>query len=218
MNNEPIDIQYPECYRERKPISYIRLFHASPDAPPVDIYANGKILASNLKFKNFTQYLPVSPGSYNIKAFAAGTKTRPVIDTKVSISKNTIVTVAAAGLLSNISLYFIPETIDRVSPGRAYVRFAHLSPNAPSVDVTLADGKTLFNNVEFKEYTKYLEVKPGNLTLLVKPSDTNKTVLTIPNIVLRPNRFYTVYAVGLLGKTPPLQALIPLDGISYLKY
>lgn len=183
----------------------------------MDIYANGKILASNLKYKSFTQYLPIPPGSYNIKVFAAGTKTRPVIDTQVSVSTNSIVTVAAAGLLANISLYFIPEAIDKVTPGRAYVRFAHLSPNAPAVDVTLSDGKVLFSNVEFKEYTKYLEVKPGSLTLLVKPSGTNKTLLAIPNIVLKPNRFYTVYAVGKAGGTPPLQALIPLDGISYLR-
>ena len=218
VNFDPNYYQYPECYRENQKASYLRLFHASPDAPPVDVYANGKPIALNLSFRNFTQYTPLSAGNYNIKIFPAGQKTSPVIDTQVIVPGNSVLTVAAAGRLADINLYFVPESINKMNPGKTYIRFAHLSPNAPSVDITLADGKKLFTDIEFKEFSKYIEVNPGNYTIEVKPTGTNKTVLTVPKIILKPNRFYTVYAVGLVGETPPLQVVIPLDGISYLRF
>ena len=35
----------------------IRLLHAIPDAPSVDIYANGKLIYSNLSFGKVTDYI-----------------------------------------------------------------------------------------------------------------------------------------------------------------
>jgi len=35
--------------------AYIRLFHASPDAPAVDVYANGTLIAKGLLYKQITQ-------------------------------------------------------------------------------------------------------------------------------------------------------------------
>ncbi|MDF2686074.1 MAG: hypothetical protein K0S55_1255, partial [Clostridia bacterium] len=95
---------------------------------------------------------------------------------------------------------------------KSYVRFVHLSPNAPAVDVTLANGTKLFENVKYKNYTNYIIVDSGNYTLLVKPSGSNQTVLTIPNIYLSPRMIYSIYAVGLVGNNPPLEAVMSLDG------
>lgn len=196
--------------------SYVRVFHASPDAPPVDVYVNNKIVASNLMYQNFTEFLPLSPGRYNLKVFAAGTTTNPVIDTVVNIPQGSIFTAAAVGRLNDIELQLIEEPRMSIPPGRVYVRFGHLSPNAPRVDVRLADGTPLFTNVGFTEISRYIPVSPGAYTLNVFIAGTNERVLTVPNINLQANRFYTVYAVGLAGQRPPLQVVIPLDGNSYL--
>jgi len=100
----------------------------------------------------------------------------------------------------------------------AYVKFAHLSPNAGAVDVTVPDGKILFKNVNYKESTDYIQVPPGTYTFDVRPTGTKTTALYVPNVRLKAQRFYTVYAVGLVGDHPGLQALIPLDGSSYLDF
>lgn len=196
--------------------SYLRVLHASPDAPPVDVYLNNQLVASNLRYKDFTEYLPVIQGRYNVQVFAAGQRTNPVIDTVVNIPPNSIFTAAAVGKLSNIELLPIQDPRMQMQPGRAYVRFGHLSPNAPRVDVRLPDGTPLFQSVGFKEVTNYIPVNPGTYTLNVFLAGTNERVLTVPNVTLRPNRFYSVYAVGLAGGRPPLEVLIPLDGNSYL--
>jgi hypothetical protein len=197
-------------------MSYIRIFHASPDAPAVDIYANRNLIAKGLAYKQITNYIPVSPGNYNIQVFPAGQQRNPVINTNIAVTPRSTYTVAAVGTLSNIGLLPIPEIYKPTVPmdilRKSYVRFVHLSPNAPAVDVTLANGTKLFENVKYKNYTNYIIVDSGNYTLLVKPSGSNQTVLTIPNIYLSPRMIYSIYAVGLVGNNPPLEAVMSLDG------
>ena len=197
--------------------SYVRVLHASPDAPPVDVYANGNIIARNLAYRGFTEYLTVPPGNYNIRVFPAGSTTNPVIDTNVNVPPRSIFTVAAVGRLAEIGLFPVQDPVMPIPPGRVMLRFVHLSPNAPNVDVVLPNGTPLFSNVGYRQITNYIPVNPGTYTIYVRVAGTNQNVLYVPNIRLSSNRFYTVYAVGLAGGNPPLQVLIPLDGNSYIR-
>jgi hypothetical protein len=192
--------------------------HASPDAPAVDIYANDKLIAGNLSYKDFTPYVTVTPGNYNIKVYPTGRKDNAVLTTDLNIPPYSIYTVAAVNKLANLNLLPIREPTMPIPAGKVYVRFAHLSPNAPNVDVVLPNGTKLFNNVTYKQITDYIPVNPGTYAIYVRPTGTDQNVLYVPNITLQPNRFYTVYAVGLVDGTPSLQALIPLDGNSYIKF
>lgn len=194
-------------YRGMQMSSRIRVLHASPNSPAVDVYANGNLIVKNLSYKELSQYLPVPPGDYNIKVYPSGQMTNPVINTNIFIPKNTVFTVAAIGTLPNISLLPIPEPITANTSGKACVRFVHLSPNAPAVDITLADGTKVFNNVPYKDTTHYVCVPGGTYTLKVSPTGTGNIVLTVPNVKLNPNNYYTIYAVGLVGKSPPLEAI-----------
>lgn len=196
--------------------SYIRILHASPDAPPVDIYVNEKLIASNIAFKTFTEYYPLNPGVYNIKLYPTGQRQTPVIDRDLRVPPNGIYTVAAINKLSDIMLYPILDTPMPIPSGMVYVRFIHLSPGAPNVDVKLADGTTLFEDVKYKEVTDYILVSPGTYAFNVYPTGADQSILYVPNQTLKANRFYSIYAVGLAGGQPPLQALLPLDGNSYL--
>jgi hypothetical protein len=188
--------------------SSIRFFHSSPDAPPVDIYANGNLIVKNLGYKGLTPYIPVPSGNYNITVFPAGQTVNPVINTTVDIPENTIFNVAITGNIPNLSLYTIPEPVQAQNFNRPCIRFIHLSPNAPAVDIKLSNGQKIFNNVGFKDITDYVCVPSGTYTFTVSPTGTNNVVLTIPNITLEPNSYYTIYAVGQVGEGQPLEAIV----------
>ncbi len=198
--------------------SYIRILHASPDAPDVDVYANDAKIAENLSYRQFTPYISVPSGDYRIRVYPAGTTQNAVIDTDLRIPGGKIYTVAAAGMLSDIGLFPIEDPIMPMLPGKVYLRFVHLSPDAPAVDVTLQDGFKVFNNIGYKDISDYVPLNPGTYAFNVKPAGSDDIVLYVPNINLLPDRFYTIYAVGLAGGNPPLQVLIPLDGNSYIKF
>lgn len=194
-------------YRVDQIDSYIRVFHASPGAPAVDVYANDSIIVSELAYKELSPYLPVPPGNYNIKVYPSGQTTDPVIDTDVYITENTAFNVAAIGTLPDISLYPIPEPISGQNSGRPCVRFVHLSPNAPPVDIKVANGGTVFSNITYKGITNYVCVPAQTYTFDVTPTGTNDVVLTVPDVTLAPDTYYTIYAVGLVGDSPALKAI-----------
>lgn len=197
--------------------SYIRILHASPNTPSVDIYANNMLFAKNVIYREFTPYISVPSGQYNITIFPSGKMSNPILIKKITIPDNSISTVAAVDYLGNLDLMIIPEPSQPIPSNKTMIRFVHLSPNTPSVDITLPNNTKLFEDVSYKEVTDYIPVPAGTYTLEAHPTGDDEVILYVPNIKLKLNRFYTVYAIGLIENKPPLQVLIPLDGNTYLK-
>lgn len=195
--------------------SYLRVLHASPDAPGVDVYLNNTLVARNLTYKNFTEYMPLMPGRYNVKVFATGTMSNPVINSIINVMPDSDYTVAATGFLDDIKPLVINDTSSMIPANKAQLKFVHLSPDAPAVDVTLPNGKKLFRNISFREVSDRILVDPGKYTVQVRVAGTDNVVLTVPNVMIKPNRYYTIYAVGTVKGEQPLQALIALDKASY---
>lgn len=190
----------------------VRVIHTVPDAPNVDIYANDKLIISNLAYGDYTDYLSIPEGTYKISLYVAGTKDSPVLSNMITVNKNSILTVAAVGTLSDIGLLAITDSNEARKPGKAMIRFLHLSPNAPAVDTTLPDGTVIFSNVAYKHITPYIDVMPMNYTLQVRVAGTSNVVLTVPDVNLNADRYYTIYAIGLAGGSPELEALLLQDG------
>lgn len=201
----------------RPDVSYMRLLHASPGTPAVDVYANNSMIASGLSYKGFTEYLQVIPGKYNIKVFPAGTTGIVLVDTDVEVPVQSIVTAAVSGVSPNIGVKAYFEPVIQIPAGKLYLRFAHLVPDGPDLDLVLADGTVLFEDVSYGAATSYIAVFPGVYNFYLKQAGTDKALLYVPNIQLQPGRFYTIYAVGQVSGNTPLQVLVPLDGNSYIK-
>lgn len=187
--------------------SRIRVFHASPNAPAVDIYANGNLIAKDFAYKDVSQYLPISSGTYNIKVFPSGQITNPVINANLFIPNGSASTIAITGYFPTLSLYPIPEPSFSRTPSKPCVRFIHLATNTPAVDVMLPDGTTIFNDVGYKAVSNYACVPEDTYTFTISPIDSNDVILTAPDVALNASTFYTMYLIGLEGKTPPLEVL-----------
>lgn len=209
----------PYANHHRNPVntSYVRLFHASPNTPAVDVYANNKLLAANLFYKSFTKYFSLPADTYNITVFPAGRKATALLNKRLTVTAGIIFTAAVIDILPNINILSIAEPAGPTIPHKVFVRFSNLSPNSPNLDVTFANGSMLFKNVGYKNVTDYTTLVPGNYHLEVRETGTGNVVLINPSIKLNGDKFYTIYTVGLINERPPLQMLIPLDGNSYLK-
>lgn len=199
-------------FQRKMPAGQVRVIHTVPDAPNVDIYANDKMIVSNLAYGKHTDYLSIPEGTYKITLYAAGTKDTPVLSDMLTVDNNSVLTVAAVGNLSDIEFLEIMDADAEKMAGESMIRFLHLSPNAPAVDITLPDGTVIFGNTSFGQITPYIEVSPMNYTLQVRLAGTDDIVLTVPDVALDADKYYTVYAVGLAGGTPELQALLIQDG------
>lgn len=200
-----------DCFEIKNNSSLVRVFHAAPQAQNVDVYVNDQMVFSNLAFGDFTRYVYLDEGEYNVSVYLAGQKDRPVINQMVDVPSQQIFTVAATGNLDNLGLLVIPDKVSK-SPSQNYssVRVIHLSPNAPGVDI-LVDGDTLFEDISFGEGTDYVDLNPGTYNVNVV-LNTDKSVVLPLKVTLNPDKIYTIY---IIGNPPTLQAVQVVDGNTY---
>jgi hypothetical protein len=216
MYNYIYNPQYDFYPRQPLAPSHIRLLHASPNVPAVDIYANGNLIVRNLNYRQFTEYFAIPGGSYNIVVFPAGQTTNAILNSTINVPGGSIFTIALIGLFPSIALLPVEDPRMPIPPGKLMLRFVHLSPNAPNVDVAIQSGVVIFRNIGYQSITQYIPVDPGTYTFNLMVAGTGQRVLYVPNIILTGGRFYTIYAIGLSVGTPSLQVLIPLDGNTYI--
>jgi len=196
-------------------LGYFRIFHADPNIPDVDIYVDDKLIATDLAFGETTVYLPVLKDYYKVSIYEAGTNNM-LLTRFVSVASDEIITLALAESKTSsedgANFLLIPDAHLIIDPEKSMLCFINLSPNAPSVDVTLTDGTVLFGDVSYQEITPYLSLDPGTYNLQIRRTGTSEVLLEVPNIVLEADTYYSIYLIGLLGGEPPLQTVFTMDG------
>lgn len=189
----------------------LRVVHASPDAPPVDVWLDGSIAITSLAFGESTDFINLTPGTYNVQVVPSGATSPVVIEDDLTLERGTATTVAAVELLADIEPLVIVDELSLPAEGQAHVRFVHTSPDAPAVDIAVVGGPVLFENTAFKEYTDYLPVSAGTYDLEVRLAGTTTVVLTVSDVPLSEGRIYSVFATGLAAGAPEIQALLLTD-------
>ena len=188
----------------------IRVIHASPDAPAVDVYVNGGKALSNLAFKDISPWTALDAGSYDIKVTAAG-QTAGVITAKLPLEAGKYYSVVAVGKLANITAKVVEDDLSPLAAGKARLRVVHASPDAPAVDVAAKGGPVLVSNLSFPNASDILTVDSMTADVEVRPAGTTTVALAVPGLSLEAGKVYTVYAVGLLTGTPALGVLPVVD-------
>ncbi len=182
----------------------VRVMHASPDAPGVDIFVDNAKAVSGLAFPDNTGYVSLAAGSHEVKVFVSPftAQAAPVLSATLTVAPGTDYTVLAVGRVSDGSLALLPLKDNNASPadGKAHIRVIHASPDAPAVNVALAGTKTnVFSNVAFKGVGDYTPVAAGTYDLDVNVASTGQTVKTVNGLKLENKGVYTAVAVGLAG-------------------
>lgn len=172
--------------------------HASPDAPAVDLLVDGAVAGTGLAFPANTAYLSVPAGTRNVKVNVSGTSTT-VIDASLPVTGGASYTVFATDVVASIAPIVLTDDLTAPASGKAHVRFVHLSPNAPAVDVAVQSGPVLFANRSFKQFTSFTPVNAGTYDLEVRPAGSTTVVLPLNDITLQAGKIYTVFARGLVG-------------------
>jgi hypothetical protein len=189
--------------------SHVRVFHASPDAPNVDVYVDGGVVLENVPYTAASDFLGVDAGSRKITVTPTGSKTA-VIDAQLELVKDTDYMIVASGKVAQIAP--IVTTVDRSEPedGNVRVRVLHAAPNAPSVDVyvtapgtRIAGVTPTLANVPFKAISDYLTVPAGTYDVTVTVAGTKNVAIQALNLELTNQLVATVAALDKVGGGAP---------------
>ena len=191
----------------------VRVLHASPDAPAVDVYVDGAEAISDLAYPDITGYVALPAGDHLVEVFPAsadGSGT-PVISATLTLAAATDYTVAAVGEVAAIEPLVLVDDNSAPADGNAHLRFVHASPNAPAVDIAVTGGDVVVPNAAFKDASGYLPLTAGSYDLEVRAAGTDTVALPLPGIALEAGKVYTAFAIGLFDGDPALTAKLVVD-------
>jgi len=200
----------------------IRVVHASPDAPNVDVYVDGDAVLEDVAFGTVSDYLTVPAGPHQIEVTAAGNPDTSVFDQEVEVGEGDFTALAIGELAEGSDTPFTVEVLeDDNSPtneGEARVRAVHASPDAPNVDITVeSTGDALFEDVSRGD-SAYVSVPAGEYTLemRVAQDDNQGDVVTTFDVNAEAGSVYTAFAVGYAAPDDapadqPFEAVTALD-------
>jgi hypothetical protein len=165
----------------------VRVLHASPNAPAVDVWLDGaKVSAlTDVPFGTISNYLSVPAGSHHVQVFATGTSTNPVIDTTLDLAAGRSYTVAATNDLGHIQAQVLVDDPMPVA-GKAEMRVVHFSADAPAVDVAArgaAPADALVKDLSYPNATGYAQLPGGTYNLDIRLAGTTTVALrTRPSV------------------------------------
>ena len=195
----------------------VRVVHASPDAPAVDVLVDNAEALSDVSYLTASDYLELTDGAHNVKVNAAGSSTT-VIDTDVDLADGTDYTVIASGLVDAIQPIVLEDDNSTPPAGTARVRAIHGAPSAPAVDVYVtapgADIETAspaLSNVALGDVSDYLEVPEGDYQVRVTGAGTKTVVIDSGALTLTSGQVRTAIAVDAAGGGAPFDLLVLQD-------
>ncbi len=192
-------------------MAMVRVVHASPDAPAVDVWVDGTQVLQGVEFTQGSEYLSVPAGAHQIVVTpAGGDASQAVIDATVTVEGGMNYTIAAVGTLDSMEPTVIVDDSSEPAQGMAHVRVLHTAPDAPAVDIAAANGPVLFENLAFMEVSDYAPVDAGAYDLQVRPTGTEDSALDISGLPVEAGVIYSVFAMGQVGDGT-LQAVVFTD-------
>jgi hypothetical protein len=192
----------------------VRLVHASPDAPNVDIFVDGQLVASDLGYFAVSEPLAVAPGEHDIQVAPAGDGfDEAILSQKVDLIGGEAYTVFALNQFANLEALVLEDQDSALAPGKARVRIVHASHNAPLVDVKLANSTTPLLTEQYFRQADYLVLDKGDYTFEIAPAGTPDVFLITPPLRLESGWSYTLVVTGDFG-TPGITAQALVDRIA----
>lgn len=175
--------------------AFVRVVHAAPAAPQVDVYVDNTKLLPDFKFGAVTDYVPLAAGQHEIDVTPTGkTVADAVIKQQVTVTSGTTYTVAAIGDSATKPALVAFVDDNSIATGKAKVRVYHLSSDAGPVAVATG-GQTVIGDLAFQKASDYLAVAPGAYTFDVTLKNSNKTVQLPATLAV--HKVTSVFALGL---------------------
>lgn len=181
------------------------LINASPDAGPIDISFNGKVINNTpLSYTQNTGYSLIDAGVYQVVTTKQSSNVQLLSVPMLLKSRRAYSVFFAGQAKGNQMLYVATEdSLKNPNKNRAKYRFINVSQNSRTLDFRLVAAKdsVLIANIPFGTASNFNQIKPAKYTFKVISRDTSvKTIDTI-SYTLENGKIYTFWAKGLINTT-----------------
>src|SRR5829696_2375089 len=187
----------------------LRVFHASPGVPEVDVLLDGQTLLRGLTYKTASNYSVMSPEEHRVQIVPTGqTADAAVVDETIDAAPGRAYLVAVFGLLNDIGGDIYDVDLSEIEPGNARVRLLNFSPDAGEIDLLETGGDEWFGDVDLGGAADYQDIAPGTYSADVRGAE-DRVLLTVSALPFEETRVYDVVVLGQLADDSlELQSLV----------
>ena len=213
-NTNVVSGQMNSCFCKK---SFFRVLNTYTNE--LDVQVNEIVMAENLNAGEFTRYVKLNPGTYQVKIYKSEPK-RLIFESMIDIENN----LSYTGVIAvddedktDISVLMIPEAKENAIIGKmAAVRLINLAVDAPDLELIASDKTILFSGINCGDVSSNVAVPSGLYTLTLKERKSKKDIKTI-TVDFAPRMHYTLFVYGKYDETPDVKIIIPEDGVNYLE-
>jgi Domain of unknown function (DUF4397) len=162
-------------------LSALRLYNASPDSPPVNVFLRGNQIARGLAYGHGQFYIFTQPGAFQIEVRNAADDV--LLDYNASLAAAAAYTFAITGPVATPQAVFLVDDTTAAPTGSFKIRMIQLAPLGPAMDLYLtgaSDDLTTatpaITGIAYTKASSYVALPVGNLRLRATQAGT-KTVL-----------------------------------------
>ena len=176
----------------------VRVIHASPDTPSVDVIVNNTLtLVSDVPFPVVRPVLPLDAGTNNFKVQDSSNPGAILIDEDLTMDAGSVYDFFAVNRLAAIEALVLADDYRRIAT-EAKLRFIHVSPSTTNVDIFLTDtndisGATpLLADIPFKQNSGFLGIEPGGYFVAATVTGTTTLIYGPVPVTLEAGNLYTI--------------------------
>jgi hypothetical protein len=207
------------------PVSLLRIIDASYNAPSLNLYIAGALLAGNLGQGSITSYASLKPTNNAVVKVTATTSTASLVSTNTSLRAGT----SQSALVSDINaVYQVTVLEDQATPapsGHSEFRLLNQAPSTGAVDVyflagtsttVYATAKPVITGLPVGATSGYVTIPSSTLYMVIAPTGTTlavnvSTIYTSAAFPLVGGEVRTVLIVDPLLVTQPVQVYVATD-------
>lgn len=200
----------------------VKFIHASINAPILNFFSDGALLAKEIEYANASDYLFIPNGTATIRLesglsvgqvylYAAGA---------FNLAPNTNYTLIAADSANKMKVSLLNDTLDTPASGKAKIRFLQtVTDSIGTVDffynTTKLSGNRTFNDYSINNvFHRFHTVDTGKITLSAR-SVTGSAITSLQNVSLKSGKIYTFILRGSTSGTPNTIRAIGFTEIGY---
>lgn len=207
------------------PVSQLRIIDASYNAPSLNLYVEGTLLAGNLGQGSITDYATFKPTNSAVVKVTAATSTKTLASADTSLLGGT----SQSALISDIgAVYQVTVLEDQATAapaGHSEFRMLNQAPSTGAVDVYFLSGtsntvyataKPVITGLAVGASSGYVTIPSSTLYMVIAPTGTTlvngvSTIYTSAAFALTGGEVRTVLIVDPLLTTEPVQVYVADD-------
>lgn len=179
------------------PSAFLSIYHASPDAPHLDIHTEATRINNNpLEYSTTFPYSPFYIGNRKLR-FKPHNAVNVLLETEFTLEQDKVYSMFLVNKAAEIDALKVEDVWEEPTSENAQIRLAHLSPDTDDIEVLINDESLPFSEKnEYLEITDFESIANGKIKVTLKSKVSGETLLTVNEIEIRGNRVYTLVVRG----------------------